>query len=261
MAGCLDGGAIVLTTQPLTQDLPERIKRQPSREPFAKTVSGFFFRALQLRPLFLNLPPTCMKHAALLLTLVFACSLTVSGQEAQRLDADAARAALSVRPPRNPVKSSAPVVKRTYERRAGKGLGVETGAPQNVEVIHRSDGSTEEHPFVSLPILFTVNTDHLLDSTSRANADQMAAILDELARKEGARFVIQGHTSAEGDAQSNQSLSDQRAARVHALLLGKGVSAAALTPQGLGESCALAVEMAPESQRQLDRRVLVVRMK
>ncbi|MES2594918.1 MAG: OmpA family protein [Verrucomicrobiota bacterium] len=202
-----------------------------------------------------------MKHAVLLLTLVFTYSLTVSAQEAQRLDAEAARAALSVRPPRNPVKSSAPVVKRTYERRAGKGLGLETGAPQDVEVIHRSDGSTEEHPFVSLPILFTVNTDSLLDSTSRMNADQMAAILAELVRRENARFTIQGHTSAEGDAQPNQNLSDQRAARIHALLIGKGVPATSLTPMGLGESCASAAPTAPESQLQLDRRVLIVRMK
>lgn len=202
-----------------------------------------------------------MKHAALLLTLVFAFSLTVSGQEAQRLDAEAARAALSVRPPRNPVKSSAPVVKRTYERRAGKGLGVETGPPQDVEVIHRSDGSTEEHPFVSLPILFTVNTSDLLDSTSRANADHMAMILADLARKENARFMIQGHTSAEGEPEANQSLSEMRAARLHALLLSKGVPAASLTPLGLGESCASASASAPESQRQLDRRVLIVRMK
>ncbi len=202
-----------------------------------------------------------MKHAVLLLTLFVASGLTVSGQEAQRLDADAARTALSVRPPRNPVKSSAPIVKRTFERRAGKGLGVETGAPQDVEVIHRSDGSTEEHPFVSLPILFTVNKDTLLDSTSRMNADQMAAILGDLAKQENARFTIQGHTSAEGDTMANQRLSEQRAIRIHTLLVGKGVPAAALTPLGLGESCAISGETAPESQLQLDRRVLIVRMK
>lgn len=202
-----------------------------------------------------------LKLTCLSLSALFLSCLPASAQEAQPLDVEAARAALSPRPPRNPVKSSAPIVKRTYERRAGKGLGLETGGGASVEVIHRSDGSTEEHPFVSLPILFVVNSDSLLDATSRRNADQMAALLAELIQKDNARFVIQGHTSAEGDVQANQMLSEQRAARLHALLTGKGLPASALTPLGLGETCASASATAPEPQRQLDRRVLIVRMK
>lgn len=205
-----------------------------------------------------------MKRASLCLSALFLSFMAAAGQEAQPLDVNAARAALSTRPPRNPVKSTSPIVKRTYERRATKGLGVETGAAaatMEVEVIHRSDGSTEEHPFVSLPILFAVNTDRLLDATSRTNADAMAAILGELIQRENARFIIQGHTSAEGEAEANQALSEQRAARIHALLAAKGLPATALTAQGLGETCASAGENAAEPQRQLDRRVLIVRMK
>lgn len=202
-----------------------------------------------------------MKRACLSLSAFFLFFMSASAQEAQPLDVDAARAALATRPPRNPVKSSAPIVKRTYERRAAKGLGLETGAPSTVEIIHRSDGSTEEHPFVALPILFVVNSDTLLDATSRRNAEQMAAILNDLAQKESARFVIQGHTSAEGDVLANLTLSEHRADRIHALLTGKGVPASSLISLGLGETCATAGESAPEPQRQQDRRVLIVRMK
>jgi outer membrane protein OmpA-like peptidoglycan-associated protein len=204
-----------------------------------------------------------MKLTRLILASLGLFTLPAMAQQAQPLDVDAARAALSTKPPRNPVKSTSPIVKRTYERRAGKGLAVETGTPATVEVevVHRADGTTEEHPFVCLPILFVVSTDTLLDATSRANADQMAGILSDLIQKENARFTLQGHTSAEGDAGANQTLSEQRAARILALLTAKGVPSTALTPLGLGETCAQAAETAPEPQRQLDRRVLIVRMK
>ena len=204
-----------------------------------------------------------MKSALILLAFFGITFFPASAQEAPPLDQAAARAALSMKPPRNPVKSTSPIVKRSYERRPGKGLGLETGAPSTVEVevLHRADGTTEEHPFVSLPILFVVNTDTLLDATSHANADQMAGILKDLIQKENARFSLQGHTSAEGDTGANQILSEQRAARLHAMLTTQGVTASALAPLGLGESCARAAETAPEAQRQLDRRVLIVRMK
>jgi|GEM_PF-2602863 len=204
-----------------------------------------------------------MKLSRLIPAFVCLFSLPVMAQQAQPLDVDAARATLSAKPPRNPVKSTSPIIKRSYERRAGKGLAVETGAAVTVEVeiIQREDGSTEEHPFVSLPILFIVNSNTLLDATSRTNADQMAGILSDLIQRENARFIVQGHTSAEGDTEANQALSAQRAVSILALLTAKGVPSSALTPLGLGETCAQFPETAPDSQRQFDRRVLIVRMK
>jgi outer membrane protein OmpA-like peptidoglycan-associated protein len=207
-----------------------------------------------------------MKCTILCLSAVFLFSPHASAQQAAPLDEAVARAGLSIKPPRNPVKSSSPIVKRTYERRAAKGLTVETGAAAavaevDVEVIHRADGSTEEHPFVPLPILFVVNSDQLFDDTSRVNAAKMAGILTELIGKEKAVFAIQGHTSAEGDAAANQQLSERRADRLLAMLSGQGVAAARLTAQGLGEDCARFPDTASESQLQQDRRVLIVRMK
>lgn len=199
-------------------------------------------------------------------------------QRAEALDTAATRRGLSVKPPRNPVKAVGTVVERRYERRAVKGLTVETGpaavapsptaAPQDyvdVEVVKvkDSEGVTTEvvRPYVPLPILFVVNSDTLFDETSRTNVDAMAGILKELNASEGAIFQVQGHTSAEGTKEANQHLSDRRAARIHALLLGKEVPAKALSAVGLGEDAARFPDYAPEKDRQQDRRVLIVRMK
>lgn len=197
---------------------------------------------------------------ALLLSVIPSVS---SAQQAEALDPAAARAGLSVKPPRNPVKSSANIVSRTYERRPAKGLEVETGpaAEIDVEVVHRSDGTTEVRPYVPLPILFVVNSDQLLDETSRSNVDAMAEVLRDLSSSEAASFSVQGHTSAEGGTAENQLLSERRAARIQALLTAKGVEAKFLKAIGLGEDAARFPESASERDRQQDRRVLIVRMK
>lgn len=179
-------------------------------------------------------------------------------QTAAPLDEDLARKSLATKPPRNPVKSAAPVVKRTHERRATKGLDVEV----DVEVIHRSDGSTEEHLFVPLPILFVVNSDEILDEVSRANVHKLAGLMQEICGSSiTASFSIQGHTSAEGEAESNRQLSERRAARIQTLLAAQGVPTSSLTAMGLGENVARFPETASESHLKQDRRVLVVRMR
>ena len=122
-------------------------------------------------------------------------------------------------------------------------------------------GGTEVRPFVALPILFVEGEDTLLVDTSRANAEEMARILRELSTAEKAIFQIQGHTSAEGTAKANQTLSERRAARLEALLAAKKVDPRSMHAIGLGEDSARFPESAPDSQRQLDRRVLIVRMK
>lgn len=193
------------------------------------------------------------------------------GEEAPPLDAERARMALGIRH-RNPVKSSSPIVKRTYERRPAKGVDVETGAAApatgadrgelvDVEIVHREDGSTEVRPFVALPILFVVNSDELLDEISRRNVEAMAGVLKDLSSHGPAHFAVQGHTSAEGARDSNQILSERRAARIEALLAAKGVEAKTLSAVGLGEDASRFPEHAPEPQRQEDRRVLIVRMR
>ena len=172
------------------------------------------------------------------------------------LDPAATERALSFRV-RNPVKSTAPVIKRTYTRKPVKGLGVEV----DVEIAEHSDGTTTERPFVAVPILFIRSTDQLLDDLSQQNVFALAQVLRTvLAKDPRARFSIQGHTSAEGNAEPNQQLSDARARKIHTLLTqAHGIPAGCLNQVGFGEQWAAATEDAPEPLRQKDRRVLVVR--
>ncbi len=160
------------------------------------------------------------------------------------VDEALARKSLKQKPARNPVKSSAPVVERTHERRPDKGL--------EVEILKRADGTVEERPFVPLLLLFVVNSDQLLDNVSQANIAKMAAILLEVNNPK-ASFSIQGHTSAEGDAQGNQQLSERRATRIQALLAAHGVPPDILAPVGLGETVSRFPDSAPESQLRQDR--------
>jgi outer membrane protein OmpA-like peptidoglycan-associated protein len=74
-------------------------------------------------------------------------------------------------------------------------------------------------------------------------------------------FVIEGHASAEGDYGQNLLLSQERAERISRELVRHGVSAERLMPVGYGEAEAAHPANAPESQRRLDRRVVVFRMR
>ncbi len=68
---------------------------------------------------------------------------------------------------------------------------------------------------------------------------QSAAILDEVAsmlRQNNSMVQIDGHTCAIGSDQSNQVLSDRRAASVKAYLAKKGVPATSINTRGYGES-------------------------
>lgn len=247
-----------------------RAKNRDLRFPFSTTSARFSWfaphRTMTAIPAFATIR-RCF-FPALALPALLAATPFLRGEEAPPLDAERARTALGIRY-RNPVKSSSPIVKRTYERRPAKGLDVEAGAAAgadagelvDVEIVHREDGSTEVRPFVPLPILFVVNSDQLLDETSRRNVEAMAGVLRELSADGPAHFAVQGHTSAEGARDSNQTLSQRRAARIEALLAAKGVEAKALTAVGLGEDAARFPEHAPEPQRQEDRRVLIVRMR
>ena len=74
-------------------------------------------------------------------------------------------------------------------------------------------------------------------------------------------FVIEGHASAEGDYGQNLLLSQERAERISRELVRHGVSPERLMPVGYGETEAAHPATAPESQRSLDRRVMVFRMR
>lgn len=199
-----------------------------------------------------------MKTLTLTLSLCAAQALSLIAQTAEPLDTDAARAALSQPAKKSRFTPKSAIKSRTYKL-TGKGAGVEiieyeptqAGAPPIVE----------ERPYIAVPILFVVSKDQLLDSVSAANVVKTAGILRELmASDPKAKFTIQGHTSAEGDPLGNQRLSEARARAIYAQLIAlQGVDPNRLAQVGFGPAHATAPPTAPDSQRQQDRRVLVVK--
>lgn len=132
-------------------------------------------------------------------------------------------------------------------------------ADRNVVVVTQED-RTVEMPYVTLPVLFVKETAELLDQESRAALEQVAAVIREVSRTEpGTVFDIEGHTSTEGTEEFNMQLSAARAQRVFEELTQRyGVPASVLSAHGYGEGYPQ-FPSGNENQKQLDRRVLVVR--
>lgn len=191
-------------------------------------------------------------HCFCVATVLTLANAALHAQTAEPLDPAAAKAALSQTAKKPRFTPKAAIKSRTYTRTA-KGAGV--------EIVEYENGQREENPYVAVPILFVRSKDELLDAVSSANVQKTAAILRELmAADPKARFTIQGHTSAEGLQASNQLLSEQRARKIFSLLVeGQGVDGSRLGQVGFGPSYATAAPDAPEPERQMDRRVLVVR--
>ncbi|MES2597306.1 MAG: OmpA family protein [Verrucomicrobiota bacterium] len=134
-------------------------------------------------------------------------------------------------------------------------------AERNVVVVEEAN-QTYEMPYVTLPVLFVKETAELLDSESRAALDQIAAVIQEISKNEPAtRFDIEGHTSVEGTDEFNMGLSAARAQRVFDELTQRyGIPASVLSAHGHGENYPQ-YPNGDEGQLQMDRRVLVVRVK
>ncbi len=134
-------------------------------------------------------------------------------------------------------------------------------AERNVVIVEEQN-QTRELPYVTVPVLFVVETAELLDAESRAALEQVAGVIREVAQTApDATFDIEGHTSTEGTDEFNMSLSAARAKRVYEeLTLNYGVPPGMLTAHGYGESFP-SYPNGTEPELQQDRRVLVVRTK
>jgi len=130
--------------------------------------------------------------------------------------------------------------------------------PRGARIIVYSDESTVESPMVEIPLLFARGSSELRGEQTRANLELLAREL--MALEEGSRFSIEGHASAEGSAEFNRKLSQERAETVYEALKGLGVSGTRLArPRGFGADHARHPAEAAESDRAEDRRVLVVK--
>ena len=130
---------------------------------------------------------------------------------------------------------------------------------RGVVKIEEGDGTVKELPYVVLPILFRVNSDELFDAQSEENLRKLAAKLQE-PQLLGARFLVEGHTSTEGDSAHNKTLSERRADRIFSLLVRKfGVEPGRLSAIGFGPTAPEVDPERSEQDRQRNRRVLIVK--
>jgi len=187
----------------------------------------------------------------------------ITGQEVElrRLDPVVARTHLSVIPqtvivtPEQRMALDRAVTVESQVQPARRVYSVE----RNV-VIVEEQGQSRELPFVTLPVLFVVDSAELLDAESRTALEQTATVIKDIVQANpGAVFDVEGHTSTEGTAEHNMSLSVERSKRIFdELTLGYGVPVSALTAHGYGQNFAM-YPKGTDRERQEDRRVLVVR--
>lgn len=121
----------------------------------------------------------------------------------------------------------------TRDATADSATAVAEGAGMSVD-----DGITVD--FVStINDLFSLSPIEF-DTSSAVIRDGSKSTLDEAAEvllaNPGVNLEVQGHTDSRGDADSNASLSDDRANSVREYLIGKGVPAEQLTAKGYGET-------------------------
>lgn len=110
-------------------------------------------------------------------------------------------------------------------------------------------------PSLSLLIQFDFNSARVKPESQQALANLAAALKSEELKT--FRFAVEGHTDAQGRADYNQKLSQQRADAVRDQLSSQGVASARLSPVGKGSS-ELAKPDEPYSAE--NRRVRIVNM-
>ncbi len=135
---------------------------------------------------------------------------------------------------------------------ASAGPAAATGAP----VAAQTPAPTEPaRPSLSLLIQFDFNSARVKPESQQALANLAVAL--QSPELKTFRFAVEGHTDAQGRADYNQKLSQQRADAVRDQLSSQGVAAARLSPVGKGSS-ELAKPDEPYSAE--NRRVRIVNM-
>lgn len=198
---------------------------------------------------------------------ILGASRPLAAQEAKPLDASALDAldAEPVAPLSRGVKTRGGArTEKSREYRTSNDATARSGGSGGAKgrgmlVITYSDNTIEERSLVEIPLLFEVNSDRLKGAQSHDNLRLLAEKLKSLAA-DGIEVSIEGHASAEGAAERNLELSEQRAEAIEFRLRELGVSGALIrSARGYGSAYAAHPASAPEENRELDRRVLVVR--
>lgn len=118
----------------------------------------------------------------------------------------------------------------------------------------------ETPPSVTMTVLFKYDSTEIADEESMKQLVEAAKAFNAPELR-GFKFIVEGHTDADGEENYNQKLSERRAAAVVKLLTERqGVPAAMLTPQGKGESEPVA-DNTSDPGKQRNRRVVIVRAK
>jgi outer membrane protein OmpA-like peptidoglycan-associated protein len=156
---------------------------------------------------------------------------------------EAERGELMASPPPQDEPVSSPSAAPGYlETQAG-----ELDAIAGAEVQRREDSL-----LVSLPssALFE-NGEHVL---APGALDQLGSLARTLKTYPRSRVIIKGHTDSTGDGRFNQTLSEQRAESVRALLIAEGVAHDRISAIGFGAQMPVATNNTPEG-RDRNRRV------
>ena len=114
---------------------------------------------------------------------------------------------------------------------ASAGLAAATGTPVAAQPPAPSEPA---RPSLSLLIQFDFNSARVKPESQQALANLAVAL--QSPELKSFRFAVEGHTDAQGRADYNQKLSQQRADAVRDTLSSQGVSAARLSPVGKGSS-------------------------
>lgn len=117
------------------------------------------------------------------------------------------------------------------------------------------DALAEKGRVVTQGIYFDTGSDRIRPE-STPTLREIVAMLNEHA---DLRLLIEGHTDNVGNAESNQSLSEKRAAAVVRFITEQGIDAARLSSKGLGATKPAEPNDTPEG-RQNNRRVELVKM-
>ncbi len=134
-------------------------------------------------------------------------------------------------------------------------LAVTAGEPA-VELNYQVDPQSK---VIRDNILFRKGSADFVDDASVAVVVSLSQALKH-PDLEGLQFVIEGHASAEGGSDPNQTLSQARAERIVSVLTSLGVETDRLLPVGFGETKARFPEDSPEGLLRQDRRVLIFRL-